>query len=40
MSATVADDTMAIPGVIPAMPLAATVMPVSEVVKGLLKLLV
>jgi hypothetical protein len=31
---------MAIPGVIPAVPLAATVMPVSEVVKGLLKLLV
>jgi hypothetical protein len=31
---------MAIPGVIPAIPLAATVMPISEVVKGLLKLLV
>jgi hypothetical protein len=30
---------MAIPGVIPAIPLAATVMPVSEIVKGLLKLL-
>jgi len=31
---------MAIPGVIPAIPLAPTVMPVTEVVKGLLKLLV
>jgi hypothetical protein len=30
---------MAIPGVIPAIPLAATVMPVSDIVKGLLKLL-
>jgi hypothetical protein len=31
---------MALPGVIPAIPLAATVMPVSEIVKGLFKLLV
>jgi hypothetical protein len=31
---------MAIPGVIPAIPLAATVMPVGDIVKGLLKLIV
>jgi hypothetical protein len=30
---------MALPGVIPALPLAATVMPVSEILKGILKLL-
>jgi len=31
---------MAIPGVIPAIPLAATVMPVADIVKGLLTLVV
>jgi hypothetical protein len=30
---------MAIPGLVPALPLAATVMPVSEIMKGLLHLL-
>jgi hypothetical protein len=30
---------MAIPGLVPALPLAATVMPVSEIVKDLLRLL-
>jgi hypothetical protein len=30
---------MALPGVIPALPLAATVMPVSEILKGILRLL-
>jgi hypothetical protein len=29
---------MVLPGVIPALPLAATVMPVGEIIKGLLKL--
>ena len=30
---------IALPGVIPALPLAATVMPVSEILKGILRLL-
>jgi hypothetical protein len=30
---------MALPGVIPALPLAATVMPISEILKGILRLL-